>query len=553
MKAELSISGIINYEPGFSSYNYSMTIGRIPGYFQSVDLPAKALLVWFNAAIFLFTIASPTITQAQSGFIQSYCFENESSLQFNDLILQNDTLVMYGRARHPMTGQIGIYFSKMDTLGNILIETTHYDSTGDDYFFDINADLIICSDGGYAIAGKTFFRGYSIIIKFNYDGFLDFVKEHPDDSVLHTTHWNLIETQSGYMTVGAKQQMSDGKWDAFVMRTDESGNKIWETSYGQQEVWEVFKEILSISENEFLVSGAAGLSTSQVQNPSQQWSQNRVLKIDSTGNISEVWEGEIKFYPTSVGMSKLYPTIDENWFSIGSNNMIIEGYDLPVNQVEVTKRNESFEAIETITILDHTSSKNILTDLTPGLNQEWVTVGRYLHEVPGPPTYYYDAGLIAKVNEAGDLLWTRTDTLFYDASGYSDHYLGGVVVLPSGSIIACGQVNSDIPAPGKSYGWLIKVDKDGCIEPGCNPTSSSSSLLDGTAFEVFPNPLSDQLNVSGPGRFDLELLDSNGRLLQSSNGNVDQASFNLRTYPTGNYYLRIKVGSRWAVRKVVKQ
>ncbi|PHI21379.1 hypothetical protein CEQ90_02995 [Lewinellaceae bacterium SD302] len=501
----------------------------------------------------LFTLLYITSVEAQNGFIQSYCFENEFSLQFNDLILQNDTLVLYGRARDPLTGQVGIYFSKMDTLGNILIETTHYDSAGDDYFFDLNADLITCSDGGYAVAGKTFFRGYPIIVKFNHDGLLDFVKEYSDDTVLHTTHWNLIETQSGYMTIDAKQQMSDGIWDAFVMRTDKLGNKIWETVYGEPNIWDDFQNIRRIDDNEYLISGSVGIGFSQVQILTDQWSINKTFKIDSTGLVFEDWESVIRYNPASFGMRKLQPTDDGNWFSIGVSTLLVDDFEYPNNQIEITKRDENFEPISSTLIYDHTSLWNNLSDLTPGLNQEWVTVGRYLHEVPGPPTFYYDAGLIAKVSDAGDLLWSRTDTLLYDENGYADHFLGGVVVLPSGSIIACGQVNNAFPAPGKSYGWLIKVDKDGCIEPGCNPTSSSMRLLDGADFDVFPNPVQHQLNVTGEGHFDLELLDASGRLLQSNDDNAGSATLNTAAYPAGSYFLRIKQGKRWALRKVVKQ
>lgn len=506
------------------------------------------------AGIFLcINFILPSLLHSQNGFIQSYCYQDEYSVVFNDIILEGDTLVIYGRARNPLNGQIGLYFTKMDTFGNILLEVTHYDAQGDDYFFELDTDLLACSDGGYALTGKAFFRNSPVLIKLKHDGTLDFVNEYPDNSVFTIKNLSVVENETGYITVGTKQQMSDGMNDVFIIRTDKSGNEIWEISYGEPNVWETFRDIHKISENEFMISGAIGVLSSQVQDLTDQWSINKVFKFDTTGQIIWEWEGEMRFNPASFGMYKLQFAEDGNLFSIGVTTMIVEDYELPFLQNEVTKRDENFEPIVSTPILDHSSSRNNLSDLTPGLDNEWIAVGRYVHEVEEPHNYFYDASLIAKVNAAGDLLWSRTDTLIADFTNSVDHYLGGVVVLPSGSIIACGQVNNLQPQVDKSYGWLIKVDKDGCIDPKCNPSSSSKRLLDGAAYEVFPNPAHHELNVSGEGSFGLDLIDAKGRLLQSIEDNHNTARMNLSAYPAGNYYLRIKQGNSWALRKVIKQ
>ncbi len=54
--------------------------------------------------------------KAQSGFIQAYDLD-ERGMAFYNILLVEDTLVVYGTVKNPDFPQWGLYFSKMDTLG----------------------------------------------------------------------------------------------------------------------------------------------------------------------------------------------------------------------------------------------------------------------------------------------------------------------------------------------------------------------------------------------------------------------------------------------------
>lgn len=248
----------------------------------------------------------------------------------------------------------------------------------------------------------------------------------------------------------------------------------------------------------------------------------------------------------------LYTAEDGNWISESSISTVLSP-DEQAFQGVITKCDTSFNVIWQATFGNPTSVFNNFIDVTPTPDGGWVAVGQYVNSVEEDPLGGFHAAMIAKVNADGDSLWSRLDTLFDHTIIASRPYLSGVVVLPSGSIFACGRVDKTYPSPSKSYGWLIKVDKDGCMVPGCNPMVNSTNLmLLLEDFTVFPNPVTDQLNVAGVGVFDLQLLDMHSRLLEIREDVLETSTLNMSSYSSGYYFVRIKKGNTWLTKKVVK-
>lgn len=242
-----------------------------------------AILIYFSIPTIVFT--------QSSGFIQSYDFQ-AGGLGFYNILLQEDTLIVFGSAKHPTEPQWGLYFAKLDTMGNILSERTHYDSLGRTYVFEQGYQIIKTEDSGYATVGVVFQQTVPVLFKLGADGDLEFIQEYPDNTVFTIHHTNIIETENGFISLGVKQQMDDGYWDAFIMGTDKQGNKQWETTYGEYGVWDQMGGIKKIYENEFLVTGFTSISSSQVTDRADLWSTAKAIKIDTLGNVTWGWEGE---------------------------------------------------------------------------------------------------------------------------------------------------------------------------------------------------------------------------------------------------------------------
>ena len=506
--------------------------------------------------ITVFFIILYTSLLGQEGFIKAYDL-NDTGTTFHNMLLVEDTIVVCGEILNVERTQWGVFFCKMDTLGNILDYKTHYHhENNDSYSFEQGYEMITTTDGGYALVGQLFFANHPILMKLDVNGDLEFIQEYPDSTVLEMRHYHIVEFERGYISMGIKQQADDYKTDAFIMRTDKNGEKIWEIGYGQDNLWDKFRGLDKINENEFLLTGSTGITSLDVDNIADLWGIPKAIKIDSLGNILWEWEGDIFYSGGSIGaFGQLFPTSDGNWINEGLYTTNLS-QDLRVHQGEIIKRDPDFNVIWSTRFGEPTHRYNNFVDLTSTFDGGWVAVGQYVEPLPPPQTGLAGAlyGWLAKVNADGDSLWSRTDTVFYHPQEGSFNYLSGVVSLPSGSIIACGHLNRYAPEPAKSFGWMIKVDKYGCLEPGCNPTLTGANLTPMLeAFDVFPNPAADNIRVSGLGDFDVSLYGLHGALLLHQPDNYEFVDLDLRGLSKGVYFLQVQKNWQMITKKIVKQ
>jgi hypothetical protein len=162
-------------------------------------------------------------------------------------------------------------------------------------------------------------------------------------------------------------------------------------------------------------------------------------------------------------------------------------------------------------------------DLVLGPDGNWVAAARWvLPSAPLPGStdseYRWNAASLYKISPEGDSIWSRTDTMPVGNQTYNHEY-GAIVVLPSGSTIAVGSFEQATPTPGdKSWAWVVKVDKDGCLEELCSFTSVQDlEKRKPVALSVAPNPASDyvifEFSQPIPENGVLRVFDIAGRLV----------------------------------------
>jgi hypothetical protein len=109
--------------------------------------------------------------------------------------------------------------------------------------------------------------------------------------------------------------------------------------------------------------------------------------------------------------------------------------------------------------------------------------------------------------------------------------------------------------PGYSQDtWVVKVDADGCIVPGCNVvgiTEQATNLLD--ALRIWPNPAQGQCTVQldlpasiGTGALLLTVVAADGRVAQQHSiaGNGTHP-LDLQGMSAGLYHVHVSQGGRW--------
>lgn len=178
-------------------------------------------------------------------------------------------------------------------------------------------------------------------------------------------------------------------------------------------------------------------------------------------------------------------------------------------------------------------------------------------------------GLLLRTNSQGDSLWMRS--YYYQdeviSNGQGRFY--DVLPTPDGGFIAAGAVYNPIQAPnppGYSQDtWVVKVDAEGCIVPGCNGvgiTEQATNLLG--ALTIFPNPVAQggsvtvQLDLppsvdSSPLQYTVVTADGRVVLQEqlpsgispSPSERVGVRAFSLSHLSSGLYYIHISTGSKW--------
>ncbi|RMG70069.1 MAG: T9SS C-terminal target domain-containing protein, partial [Bacteroidetes bacterium] len=104
------------------------------------------------------------------------------------------------------------------------------------------------------------------------------------------------------------------------------------------------------------------------------------------------------------------------------------------------------------------------------------------------------------------------------------------------------------PLRGLGYYRLRQVDMDGSF--AYSPSVMVS--LDGLAFSIYPNPVTDYLQLKGSGDWQAELVDARGRLLLSRRG-TDAGILDLRALSAGVYFLRLQAAGETHSLSIRKQ
>ncbi|MDZ4682770.1 MAG: T9SS type A sorting domain-containing protein [Saprospiraceae bacterium] len=170
----------------------------------------------------------------------------------------------------------------------------------------------------------------------------------------------------------------------------------------------------------------------------------------------------------------------------------------------------------------------------------------------GPDFTWTDAegkvGCLTKVTSEGEILWQVCDPIHWDVTGaVSDEFVGGHVVLPSGSSILIGRSNRWQPSPPQSFGWMFKVDENGCMVQSVCTTDVEEVVYKESKLQFYPNPARDALTLVLPqplttgGQF--QIFNSTGRVEyqgQLASG-AGEKTLDISRLAPGFYSIRLNV------------
>ena len=239
---------------------------------------------------------------------------------------------------------------------------------------------------------------------------------------------------------------------------------------------------------------------------------------------------------------------------VGGEITVFANQGYITKNTKIVLRDEDFNLVTEKVVSPSYSELNGFVDIQPTQDGNWLGIG----SMTTPPLWTQPnalAGWMYKFDHNLDSIWSREDTVFYNLQIYTDHWLHSAVQLPSGSIIAAGQINVYYPSPGKSWGWLIKVNKDGCIDTLACSVSAIKDWNNTQAanMKVFPNPTSGLLFFDDTEiQWDkIEIINAQGQEMKVIN-KPDKTEINLTGMSSGMYMVRFVHKGESMVRRVFK-
>lgn len=173
-------------------------------------------------------------------------------------------------------------------------------------------------------------------------------------------------------------------------------------------------------------------------------------------------------------------------------------------------------------------------------------------------------GVIMRVSKDGKLKWKRRVWDLNTPFGHSGFHNG--VELEGGSLLITGWWRDTASAPNYDTNvWLIKLDSNGCYNPGCSGDDIVASqhniiVLSKDLLKISPNPAPNQIlcswsNTPSEAKY-ISVFDLNGVeiMKQDVTAKAGNISIDISRVPSGVYFVKL-FGDRWesSPEKIVKE
>jgi len=365
--------------------------------------------------------------------------------------------IVAGYTKSYGSGGFDVYLIKTNASGYVPWTRTYGGADG-----DYGVSVQQTTDGGYVVAGWTYSYGSggadAYLIKTNASGDTLWTRTYggADDDY---GYWGQQTSDGGYIVVGETNSYGAGGWDVYLIKTNASGDTLWTKTYGGESGdagWVVQQ-----------TSGGGYIVVGETYSYGSGGANVYLIKTNSSGD--ELWARTYGGEDWDRGYS-VQQTSDGGYILVGDTR----SYGSGGADVYLIKTNASGDTLWTRTYGGGGGEY--------GLSVQQTSDGRYI--VAGW-TYSYGSGgfdvYLIKTNASGDTLWTRT----YGGGG--DDESSSVQQTSDGGYIVVGYTKSY--GSGDADVYLIKLKpEEGGIEEDINTGSFSLSSAD-------PNPFTTKTTV----------------------------------------------------------
>ena len=356
-----------------------------------------------------------------------------------------------GDKTQPAVGNTDYWIVKTDSLGTKLWDKVF---GGTDY--DYLSCMIATADGGYMLGGVS-------------------------------------SSPAG----GDKSQPSWGGWDFWIIKMDAQGNKIWDKDFGGTD-HDYLNAIEQTADGGYLLGGYSASDVSG-DKTEPRWGlyDNWIVKTDSLGNFQ--WDKNLGGYSNDF-INSVYQTSDHGYILAGISESNMGG-----------DKSQNSWGYYDYWIIKTDSSGNKLWDknyggsdddeffgnITSFANGDLMLAGISYSNISGNKTENnlgIEQSWIVKIDSSGTILWDKTIfTEGHDEEGYAIKTSDGCLAFANQTTGGIAGYKSDLNQDTMilqyrtcDY-WIVKF---------CDSTFTNSVYeLPGQQILIFPDPVSDQLNI----------------------------------------------------------
>jgi hypothetical protein len=322
----------------------------------------------------------------------------------------------------------------------------------------------------------------------------------------------LAEFKNEYLIQGGLVNIQNYIQD-YLIRLDNEGNVIWEKRYSPVNTDQTSRCMRILDDNTILIAGTVN-NGSTYPNPFP-WTRSHIMAVDSNGIIKWEWQSPLN-YGLVTDMKKMP---DGDWLFLQKKYIMTFGLDSVLGEMHLVRSDSNFN-VKWRKLLSPTPwNKGLTNEMLPTPDGHWI-ISEHV-AIYGPEFEWIDpgkkGGCLTKVSSEGEIFWQTCDTARWEEPilpYFTEEFVIDHVVLPSGSSILVGSVNR-YQAPVRSYGWMFKVDANGCMYAPCSVPVEAPEAP-GIALSVYPNPASEHFTVRLPELSRsavLETYDALGRLV----------------------------------------
>ncbi|BDS14385.1 T9SS type A sorting domain-containing protein [Aureispira anguillae] len=410
----------------------------------------------------------------------------------------------------------GTLFTKYDTMGNLLFYKVYanFESWAPSLRTDFDGNLIVST---YNI--DTVFRGGLLKYDLNgdtlwsktfYNSYLmgDFFR--PDDAI--------VTQDSGYLIASTVREPA-GSGEISIIKLN--SNRVLEWKINRNDV--ITAERIPCLYRDGDGSVVIGyMQDDLVSGTQMNYSiKSKLEKIDSLGN--SVWVYQSPNTQQIHGVNDLIKSKDGGWViasAWGSERLGATGtWSTPIQEAYVYKLDSSRNFLWGTKFHSDALTTANFQKIVALEDSSLVAFGTVVRLYPQPnPIYNIIHGRIVKLSPNGDSIWSREYEYLNTAN--SEHTIYDAERTPDGGFLICGEANI-IGTGVHQQGWLLKLDEEGCLVPGCHLVSGALPTQKPAALNLllYPNPTTDYLNVhyynpSPQEDLSFRVLDVQGRLLK---------------------------------------